>query len=390
MVNIALVYDRATVTYGGAEQVVLALQQAYPQAIFYTSLFDQRKARWVNKQAVRTTFLQQLPFAKYLHRYLAALMPFAFESLNLSTFDIIISVTSAEAKGVITNRKQLHICYLLSPPRYLYHYHNQYLQQNFLLKLPIIKQCAALALTYLRNWDQQAIFRPDLLIPIAKVVKKRAATYYPQAKTEPVIYPPLQTSWDMTLPIRADLQDLEKQAPYYLLVARLVPYKHVDAAIRACQKLGKPLRIVGDGPEALRLHQIADKKYITFYKELNQTELAMLYMHATAVLSPGLDDFSLTALEANLFGKPVVINQLAGAAEIIKHGKHGLHCRYALGNDLETYSHHLQDSLELLAHTHFDPKQLEQNARKYGTNEFVRQFRQAVDKAYQAKLEGII
>lgn len=388
MPKIALVYDRATVTYGGAEQVLLALQQAYPQAILYTSLYDPQKAHWAKSFTVRTTFLQKIPFAIHLHRYLAALMPFAFESLDLSGFDIVISITSAEAKGVITNREQVHLCYLLSPPRYLYHYQDQYLHQNFVVQLPLLKQCAALALRYLKNWDQQAIFRPDVIIPIATIVKKRAAKYYPQVKTAPVIYPPLQTKWNMTLPIRPELQDLSTQTPYYLLVARLVPYKHVDAAILACQRLGKALRIVGDGPESFRLHQLADKKFITFYQEVNQTELAQLYRHAQAVLSPGLDDFSLTALEANLFGKPVIINELAGAAEIIKHGKHGLHCQYTLGNSLETYSQQLQNTLQLLTTTQFNPKQLEQNARKYGTNEFIRQFTRAVDNAYQAKLEG--
>lgn len=383
MQKIALIYDRVTVTHGGAEQVLLALQTIYPQATLFTSVYDAKKAGWAKKFKVITSFIQRIPYANRMHRSLALLMPFAFESLDLSDYDIIISVTSAEAKGVITKREQLHFCYLLSPPRYLYHYQAAYLQKSPFLRLPIIKQFAQASLGYLRAWDQQAIFRPDKVVPIAAIVKKRAKTNYPTISLEKVIYPPINT----------DLLSYRKPNPksgnFYLLVARLVPYKHVDAAILACQQLGSKLVIVGDGPDYGYLRNIA-RRDVIFRRTLSNQELATLYATCRAVLSPGLDDFGISALEANLFGKAVIINQLAGAAEIIVHGKHGLHMPYQEGDAPETIAQNLVSSMQTLSKLRVTPKQLEQNARKYGTNKFARTFDQAVQAAYRAKEEGIL
>lgn len=382
--KIALVYDRVNTTYGGAEQVLLALKSLYPQAVLFTSVYDQKKADWAKKNfQVKTTFLQKIPFAKNLHRYLAALMPFAFECLDLSNYDIIISVTSAEAKGVITRRDQLHLCYLLSPPRYLYHYQGEYLKQNKLLSLPIISSLAKLALNYLKKWDQTAIYRPDLVVPIANIVKKRAEKYYPKLQTAAVVYPPIDTS---LLAFEKNKKE-NMTDKYFLLVSRLVPYKNISAAILACQKMNRKLIIVGTGPEENKLKEIAND-LITFRKNLNRNQLANLYQNCFAVLSPGLDDFGIAALEANLFGKPIVINQLSGAAELIADRVHGIHMSYEEGNDLEKITTHLIESIEKLEKTNFDAKVLSKNALKYDTNRFVLNFNDTLEKAYQSKIEG--
>jgi hypothetical protein len=191
----ALVYDRANISYGGAEQVLLAIQKLYPDITLFSSVYDSQKAKWTKHfKTIQTSFLQKIPFTSAWHRYLAALMPLAFENLDLSKYDVVISVTSAEAKGIITRRDQLHLCYLLSPPRYLYHYQAEYLRQNRFLQLPIIEYFAKKALAYLKKWDQIAIYRPDIVIPIAKIVEARAKKYYPQLQLAKVIYPPIDTS----------------------------------------------------------------------------------------------------------------------------------------------------------------------------------------------------
>lgn len=381
--KIALVYDRANVAYGGAEQVLLAIKQLYPESVLFSSIYDRKTAKWAKKFIVKTTFLQKLPFAKNLHRYLAALMPFAFECLDLSGYDIIISVTSAEAKGVVTRRDQLHLCYLLSPPRYLYHYQDEYLKQNRLLRLPIIREIAKFALDYLKKWDQIAIFRPDLIIPIAEIVKKRAKKYYPGLELENVIYPPI----DSSLLDHVGKNQPTDQEKYFLLVSRLVPYKNITSAILACQKLGFKLVIVGEGPEEEKLKNMASK-LITFEKKLSQEKLANLYQNCQAVLSPGLDDFGIAALEANLFGKPIIINQLSGASEIIENNKHGIHLPYKEGDSLEKITNNLIESIKKLQKSSFDSKQLRKNALKYDTNRFVLNFDNALKKAYKAKIEG--
>jgi glycosyltransferase involved in cell wall biosynthesis len=381
--KIAIVYDRLNVAHGGAEQVLLALHKLYPQAVLFSSIYDPREAAWAKSFQVQTSFLQKLPLATKLHRYLAIFMPLAFEFLDLSSYDIIISVTSAEAKGVITRRDQLHLCYLLSPPRYLYHYQAEYLRKNRFLNLFFVRPLVKFALNYLKKWDQQAIFRPDRVIPIAQAVNNRAQKYYEKLELGPVIYPPI----DNTLLAEATSGDV-KQQDYLLLVARLVPYKNVDAAILACQKTGQRLVIVGEGPEEERLKKLVRTKLITFKKKQSRVELANLYRNCQAVLSLGLDDFSITALEANLFAKPVIINQLAGAAELIKHRQHGLHLPFMEGDRAQKISQNLVDSLKILAKTEFDPQQLRKNALKYDTNRFALHFDAALRQAYQAKTEG--
>lgn len=383
--RIALIYDRANTAYGGAEQVLLAIQKIYPDVTLFSSVYNPQKAKWTKKfKQVKTSFLQKIPFTPALHRYLAALMPFAFENLDLAKYDIIISVTSAEAKGVITRRDQLHFCYLLSPPRYLYHYQDEYLRQNRLLQLPIINSLAKFALNYLKKWDQVAIYRPDLIIPIAQIVKERAKKYYPQVKLEKVIYPPINTG------LIAD-QDKKSVAiikgDYLLLVSRLVPYKNIVPAILACQKLGKKLVIVGEGPEESNLKALANQ-LIIFKKKISKKELANLYQNCQALLSPGLDDFGIVALEANLFGKPVIINQLAGAAELITDQVHGLHLPYQTNDSIEKISANLIKKIQQLQKSNFTVETLRKNALKYDTNEFVLNFGSAIDKAYQAKKEG--
>lgn len=382
--RIALIYDRANIAYGGAEQVLLALQALYPDITLFTSVYDPKKAKWTKKFTnVKTSFLQKIPFTTKLHRYLAALMPIAFECLDLSTYDIIISVTSAEAKGVLTKANQLHLCYLLSPPRYLYHYQDEYLKQNRLLNLPIIHFFAKSALNYLKKWDQVAIYRPDLIIPIAQIVKQRAQKYYPQIKLEKVIYPPI----DASLIEYQNKQTAIIEGQYLLLVSRLVPYKNIAPAILACQKLGQKLVIVGEGPEKNNLKNLANE-LIIFKKQLSKSSLANLYQHCQAVLSPGLDDFSIVALEANLFGKPVIINQLAGASELITDKIHGLHLTYKTTDSVEMITTNLVKSIQKLNKIHFDAKILRKNALKYDTNKFGSDFDNALQKAYQAKKEG--
>lgn len=382
--RIALIYDRVNTAYGGAEQVLLAIQALYPEITLFTSVYDPKKAKWAKKfTKIQASFLQKIPFTSRLHRYLAALMPFAFESLDLSTYDIVISVTSAEAKGVITRRDQLHLCYLLSPPRYLYHYQDEYLKQNRLLQLPIINFFAKSALNYLKKWDQAAIYRPDLIIPIAKIVKERAKKYYPKIDIEKVIYPPI----DSSLAKYKNNDSAIIEGKYLLLVSRLVPYKNIAPAILACQKLGQKLVIVGEGPEENNLKNLANQSTI-FKKQLSKSALANLYQHCQAVLSPGLDDFGIVALEANLFGKPVIINQLAGAAELITNQVHGLHLSYKTADLTETITANLVKSIQKLNKISFDVEILRKNALKYDTNEFGSDFNDALQKAYQAKKEG--
>lgn len=370
--KVALVYDRVNTTYGGAEQVLLALHQAFPDAPLYTALADKRAARWSHVFTIRPSWLQQLPFASYMHRMLAALMPLAFESFDLSEFDIVISVASAECKGVLTLPHQLHVCYLLSPPRYLYHQRQELLAATWWSKLPLIKQLSESALQYLTWWDQVAMSRPDKVYPLSQVVAGRFTTIY-RRQPDGIMYPPIGTKYTAsdTFSLPEKVTQFTTQHPQFaLMVARLVPYKRVDLAIQACLQAKQPLILIGDGPERKKLQKLAHSKLLHLVTA-DEITLNWLYDNCQMVLVPGLEDFGLTALEANAHGKPVIINSGAGAAELITDEVHGFHL---VDQKIAT----LAKLITRMQNSHFAPQSLRQNAQKYDTSKFVRQFSQQV------------
>ena len=222
--RVALVYDRVNTPHGGAERVLLSLHTLFPQAPLYTSLYDADVAQWANVFDVRPSFLQQIPFAKKNHRELLALMPLAFSRIDLSGYDLVLSVTSAEAKGVKVGKSALHVSYLLTPPRYLWSHTHEY-------QTGALKHLRALVFSYLRRWDFRISQNITALIPISQLVKKRAEKYY-QRQIEEVIYPPFHFK-----AISKKQKTFRNIDAYYLIVGRLVSDKKVDMVIRTCARL---------------------------------------------------------------------------------------------------------------------------------------------------------
>jgi glycosyltransferase involved in cell wall biosynthesis len=371
----ALVYDRVNTKYGGAEHVLLALHQAFPQAPLYTAIFDKRAARWANVFEIKTSWVQRIPFAGKIHRLLAPLMPLAFESLDLSEFDVIISVSSAESKGVITSPRQLHICYLLSPPRYLYHQRDELVRDAWWSKIPGIAQLGRLGLWYLGWWDKAAMSRPDIVIALSKVVATRFKTIY-KTQVDQVLYPPVITQQLKQELTQSVLKEFIAQHPsFLLLVARLVSYKRVDLAIAAAKLLQQPLIIIGTGPEKSRLCSQLNSTILQL-DSVSEQELAWLYAHSQVVLVPGIEDFGLTALEANVYGKPAIVHYQAGAAETIDNGRHGLHLKQQSGEALA-------NAVKKTQTLSFNQFELRQNAKKYDTSIFVKRFQQLVKQSWQ-------
>lgn len=337
--QVVLVYDRVNTKYGGAEQVLLAFQDLFPNATLFTSVFDPHRAVWAKKfRKVNTSFLNHFSVLKNKHQWLAPLMPIAFESLNFSKYDLIISITSAEAKGIITNHSQLHICYLLTPPRYLYDFQKNYINSKRLFSLPVVRQFVKLLLNYLKWWDQVAVHRPDVIVPLSEVVSNRVKTSY-GVSTESPIYPPIDMI-DFSIDNRT-LKKFHLPSKFHLVVSRLVFYKRIDIAIKACAKLNQNLVIVGSGEETSKLKKLAEKlakksqsKFI-FLSSQPQTVVNSLMKQAQTFLSPGVDDFGLSPLQANLFNTPAIINSQSGVASIFK--------KYGFGDML------ISDSSEELA-----------------------------------------
>ena len=185
--RVALVYDRVN-KWGGAERVLLALNKIFPKADLFTSVYNKEKAEWAKVFNVKTTFLQKFPLAKSSHQFYATLMPIAFENLNFEGYDLVISVTSESAKGIITKPETLHICYCLTPNRYLWSSFDDYFTN------PLLRFISKPAVSYLRMWDKTSAQRPDKYIAISTAVKDRIKKYY--GKDSEVIYPPSEMAND--------------------------------------------------------------------------------------------------------------------------------------------------------------------------------------------------
>ena len=302
--KVAIVYDRVN-KWGGAERVLLNLKKIFPDAVLYTSVYDEKKAPWAKEFRVKTSFLQKFPFAKSTHELFATLMPISFESFNFDDFDLVISVTSEFSKAVITKPQTLHICYCLTPTRYLWSGYDIYFKNS------LLRFISAPFVWYLRKFDKVAAFRPDEMIAISNDVRERIKKYY--QRDSRVIFAPVDFP-------KVDLT--KNTGDYFLIVSRLVSYKKIDLAISAFNKTGFPLKIIGTGGEEKKLKQMA-KANIEFIKNVSDEELFKYYANSIALVFPGLEDFGLTMVEANYFGRPAIAFRGGGALDIVEEGISG-------------------------------------------------------------------
>ncbi len=392
--RVCLVYDRVNTAYGGAEHVLQLLHELYPSAPLYTSVYDPTRTPWADDMDVRPSMLQRIPGARSHHELLAPLMPLAFESHDLSAFDIVISITSAEAKGVITLPRQLHCCYLLTPPRYLYSHRTHYEASSRLLQTPMLSAIGSAFLDYLTWWDQGAATRPDVIIPISDIVRSRAQTAYGRP-TAPVLYPPApvrDTPMDTDAALAALFSD-EVPEDYLLCIGRQVSYKRYDLAIRAAAALQRHLVLVGDGAVHAQLRKLAARLNapVTFLDHVSETEVATLLHQASMLLMPGEEDFGLIGLEALGQGTPVVTNVHSGVAECIEDTVHGIHIdipRSGVATTARTTTtaaatQLLLEGIARAGTIDWNPSLLHDHMTKYDDTSFKARFATTIDTAWQ-------
>jgi len=364
--KVALVYDRLN-KLGGAERVLTSLHQLYPQAPFYTSVHNLSSAPFTKNWQVKPSFLQFIPFAKTHHELFPMLTPKAFESFDFKGYDLVISVTSAEAKGVITSGKTLHVCYCLTPTRYLWSHYHQYLSSLPKLTRPL----ARVLMSTLRRWDQTAAKRPDQYLAISATVKKRITKYY--RRPSKIIYPPVNTGFFRPQKTK------RLPRPFFLLVSRLVPYKRVDIAIKACRKLNLPLKIVGTGSQYKYLRQISGPT-IQFLGKLTDKKLLGYYQTCQALIFPGLEDFGLTIVEAQSCGKPVIAYAAGGATEIVNSGLTG-----EFFDKLTVQS--LVNVLTKFKPNNYQTSQIISSAKRFSQRKFKTNFKTTINHLWQAHLQ---
>ncbi len=317
--NVALVYDRVN-KWGGAERVLLALHKIWPSAPLFTAVYDKKRASWADVFAVKPSFLQRIPFATHAHESLLGLTPIAFESFTFDEYDVVVSVTSAEAKNVITKPGTLHICYCLTPTRYLWSGFEQYMSQP---GFGMFSSMAAMGLEMLaptlRQWDIVAASRPDYYIAISSRVKSRIETYY-HREVHDVIYPPVSPEVFQTS-LKTGPQ---KKGQYFLTVSRLVSYKRLDIVIKAFNHLRLPLVIIGDGRQKRELRSLAGPTIRFIDRYLTDSELVRYYEGCRAFVYAADEDFGLAPAEAQAVGIPVIAYRQSGVAEIVKENVSGV------------------------------------------------------------------
>lgn len=343
--KVALVYDRVN-KWGGAERVLLALHEIWPQAPLYTAVYHPQTAPWAKVFKVIPSFLDQLPLTKRRHEAFPYLMPLAFESFSFDDYDAVISVTSEAAKGIITKPQTFHLCYCLTPTRYLWSGYEDYFQGK------VFRFLSQTIVSYLRKWDKIAAQRPDAYLAISKNVRQRIKKYY--GRKSEVVYPPINlTKWRM---------GKQEPADYFLLVSRLVPYKKTDLVVKAFNQLGLSLKIAGLGNQLRRLKRMA-KKNIEFLGELTDQELLSYYQKCQAVIFPQAEDFGLVPLEAQACGRPVIAYQGGGALETVIEGKTGLFFSpQTVGG--------LKEAIKRFDTASFNPGVCRQNAERFSQERF--------------------
>jgi glycosyltransferase involved in cell wall biosynthesis len=367
--RLALVHEWLT-NVAGSERVLLAMHDIYPEAPVYTSVFVPEEFPELEGTDVRTSFLQRIPGAKTRHQAFPLLRTVAFERFDLSQYDVVISSSHAEAKGVITRPETLHICYCYTPIRYYWSGYHHYLENpRFGALNPLVKAVMPYMTNYLRVWDRCAADRVDLFVAISNHVARRIEKYY--RRDADVIYPPVNTAW---LKISPSVDD------YFLLVGRLIPYKRADIVVKAFNRLGLPLKIAGTGSDMEHLRGMASPN-IEFLGRVSDAELGELYSRCLALVFPQEEDFGIVPLEAMAAGRPVIAYRAGGATETVVEGETG-----AFFDSQDTQS--LIDAITGFDPGDFKPEKAREHALKFDVEVFKEEIRHYVDKAWKRFLNN--
>lgn len=324
----------------------------FPEAPLYTSVFwPQAFPPAYREWDIRPSFMNRLPLVHRHHQWFLPLYPYAFEQFDLSEYDLVLSVTSAFAHGVITGARTLHVCYCLTPARFLWDYNTYAAREGF---GRLVRLLVPFLVSNLRLWDRAAADRVDAFVAISRAVQQRIGKYY--RRESDIVYPPVDVR-------RVALS--HQRGDHYLIISRLVPYKRIDLAVRAFNELGLPLVIIGDGRDRQELEAMAAPN-VRFLGHVADDELGDYLAGCRAFVFPGEEDFGIAPLEAQAAGRPVVAYAAGGALETVIEGQTGIFFR-------EQTPVALAEAIRQLDDFQFDPAAIRQHAMRFDRAEFERQ-----------------
>ena len=302
--KIAIVHDWLTGMRGG-EKCLEVLCKLYPSADLFTLLhIPGSVSPSIESHSIHTSFIQNLPFVKSKYRYYLPLMPFAIESFDLRKYDLILSSSHCVAKSVKPRPGSLHICYCHTPMRYIWDQFDQYFcrVKSGFIPWAIMK----ILRPWLQQWDSNTSCRVDEYIANSRHVQKRIKKYY--LREASIIHPPVDT--------KRFKPSGDKKKDYFLIVSAFAPYKRVDLAVEAFNKLGYPFVVVGEGQDADLLRRMANSN-IRFEGWLDDMSIADRYAGCRAFVFCGEEDFGISLLEAQAMGRPVIALGRGGALETV-------------------------------------------------------------------------
>ncbi len=319
--KVAIVCDDL-VQHGGAEKIIEAISEIFPDAPIYTSIATKNwKSHFSSKnRKVITSFMQKFPFASKLNRFYSVfyLHVLAIESFDFSQYDLVFSLSSRYAHFAITKPGTKHICYLNTPGRMFWEPFDYFEKDNLGLSRPLsfLKKIGIFLikpyLSWMRVADYVAMRRPDLIICNAILTQKRLKKYF--GLSAEIVHPFTDLKFE---------ENSNGKDDFYLILTRLVSWKRVDLAIRACEKLGRKLIVAGDGPDKSRLRALSGENTV-FLGHVNEDKKRELLCTCRALINTQKEDFGIVPLEAMVAGKPVIAYGAGGALETVIDDETGI------------------------------------------------------------------
>lgn len=359
MKNIAIVHDWLN-QLGGAEDVLETMHRMFPTSPIFTSIYDRERmpANWKSWD-IRGSWMDKLPKVYRKHQPYMPLFATMWATRKIDDiYDTVISNKSAFCIGVNVAPHAKHICYCLTPTRFIYDFDSYAQRENIpSIAKPILRMVCAL----LRRWESNVAQNVTTFIAISKEIQSRIKRNYNRDSS--IIYPPVNVERFQTV------SNLNSNGDYFFIASRLLPYKRIDLAIQACGRLGLPLKIAGAGRDAERLAKLAAKyANITLLGRVSDAEMGQLMSECRAFIFPGLEDFGITPIQAMACGKPVIAFAGGGALDTVIPHQTGI-----LFQDQTVIS--LENALQLFSEVRFAPDFIQEYAEQFSEQRFISDMR---------------